>query len=370
MTEPWHIRVIPPDPEDAPWDIAGHSVIDTFSEAVEGASSASVIHASYVSPLMFDSHTHGRMGLGVQPVIQGLSELVSAYSARGMAGVQLSTVTASISDIQATLDEARDVKAQDSRLVGIHLEGPFLSAEKRGAHAEQLLLKGSLETVKKTVGGFVDIVTSMTLDPLSVDDGVIDWLVGQGVIVAVGHTNAGYDQALKAFESGASVLTHAFNAMRPISAREPGPVMAAIDHGAWIEVIADGHHVHSSLVKWLFEAAPEKLLLVSDSMPAAGLADGEYHLGDLAVSVSNGVARTKDGKLAGSTLSLDQAVAHAVRCGVAPDVALAAATTNPARAYAQSVPVLAQGEAANLVVWSDQMQVTHVMRDGEVTAWS
>jgi N-acetylglucosamine-6-phosphate deacetylase len=180
---------------------------------------------------------------------------------------------------------------------------------------------------------------------------------------------ATYDEAHIAFQAGASVLTHAFNAMRPLSSREPGPVVAALEAGAWIEVISDGHHLHPSVVKFLSDAAPERLLLVTDSMPAAGLGDGSYELGALAVSVVDGVARTGDGSLAGSTLSLEAAVRNTSSCGVPPGVALAAATTNPLVAYGQAAPALDEGGPANLLVWSDQMQITHLIRDGHVTAF-
>ena len=370
MTDSWHLRIEPPMNAGPGRELSGTHTIERVRQASVAAEGEGLIVGSFVSPLMCDTHTHGRLGHAVTDSLDTLRELVAVNRAGGLGRSQLSTVTLSIPDIHATLAAARELMSSEESVIGFHLEGPFLSPEKRGAHSHELLLRGSLETVQELVSDYLDVVSAITLDPLAVESGVIEWLVDQGVVVAVGHTTATFDEALAAFTAGASVLTHAFNAMRPISSREPGPVMAALEAGVWIEVIADGHHVHPSLVKFLGDSAPERLLLVTDSMPAAGLGDGSYELGSLSVSVVDGVARTTEGSLAGSTLSLDAAVAHSVRAGVSPEVALAAATTNPLKAYGQSVPTISEGQPANLLVWSEDLRITHMIRDGQLTAWA
>ena len=370
MTDRWHLRISPPMNSGPTRELWGTTTIDGVGKSSSQHDTDGVISGAFVSPLMCDTHTHGRMGHAVTDSLDTLRELISVTSAGGVGRSQLSTVTLSIPEIHATLRAARELMSSEKSVIGVHLEGPFLSPEKRGAHSEDLLLSGSLATVQEVVSDYLDVVSAITLDPLAVEKGVIEWLVDHGVTVAVGHTTATFEDALSAFHAGASVLTHAFNAMRPISSREPGPVVAALEAGAWIEVIADGHHVHPSVVKFLGEAAPERLLLVTDSMPAAGLGDGSYELGALSVSVVDGVARTSEGSLAGSTLSLDAAVAHSVSAGVSPEVALAAATTNPLKAYGQVVPLIAEGEPAHLLVWSEDLRITHMIRDGQLSTWA
>lgn len=368
MTDRWHLRISSPMNSGPVRELWGTTAIDGVGENTDEPFAKDIITGAFVSPLMCDTHTHGRMGHAVGHSADELRKLVKLTQDHGVGRSQLSTVTLSIPNIHATLDAARELMSADDSVIGIHLEGPFLSAEKRGAHSQDLLLEGTLDTVQEIVADYLDVVSAITIDPLSLQTGVIEWLVEQGVTVAVGHTMATYDEARAAFQSGASVLTHAFNAMRPLSSREPGPVFAALEAGAWIEVISDGHHLHPSVVKFLSDAAPDRLLLVTDSMPAAGLGDGSYELGALPVSVVDGVARTSDGSLAGSTLSLDAAVRHTVSCGVSPEVALAAATSNPLLAYGQPVPELVEGGPADLLVWSDQMRITHMIRGGHVTA--
>lgn len=320
-----------------------------------------------LSASLCETHTHGALGFAVSSDEAGLTQLLSALRNRGVGAVQLSTVTLGQDDLHTTVSAARQVRDRDGLLVGIHLEGPFLSPDKRGAHTESLLRIGTIDTVQALVAPHTDIVTAITVDPVQTSPEAIDWLLEAGITVAVGHTMATYEQTLAAFAQGASVLTHAFNAMGPISARDPGPVMAAIDSGAWIEVIADGHHVHPSLIRWLFREASSRVILVSDSMPAAGLADGAYHLGDLEVTVIDAVARTTGGSLAGSTLSLHQAVSAVVGWGVPLVDALQAATDNPRTAYGLPLAKIATGEPADVVLWSTEGDMQGVLTKGMFT---
>lgn len=367
MTKRWHLRITGPSHSAAAQEIWGAATIEGVGQS-PGSGATEVISGAFVSSLMCDTHTHGRMGHAITESVETLRELVKVTAAGGVGRSHLSTVTMPAAKIHAVLRAARELMSSEGSVIGVHLEGPFLSEDKRGAHSQNLLLKGTLHTVRELVGDYLDAVSAITLDPLSVEEGVIGWLVEQGVTVALGHTMASFEETRQAFLEGASVLTHAFNAMQGTSSREPGPVIAALEANAWIEVISDGHHVHPSLVKFLGDMAPERLLLVTDSMPAAGLGDGSFQLGEIAVTVGGGVARTIGGSLAGSTLTLGAAVAHSVSAGVQPEVALAAATTNPLLAYGQQVPAIAEGAPANLLVWSDQMQLTHMIREGHLTS--
>lgn len=363
VNEKWKIQSSTNGAEEATW-FWGASEIEGTGSAPEATAIELAPPGGAISPLMFDTHTHGCLGRGVVADTDQMATLVDSVVAMGVGRVQLSTVSLPLDALHAILDTARQVGQTRSELVGIHLEGPFLSAEKKGAHSVEFLRHGSMEAVRTLVGDYLDVVSSITVDPLSVDEGVIAWLVDSGVTVAIGHTPATYQQATHAFDEGASVLTHAFNAMPPISSREPGPVLAALDSGAAIEIIADGHHVHPATIAMLFEIAPDQMVLVTDSMPAAGLGDGHYDLEGFEVSVDEGVARTRSGAIAGSTVTLAQSVANVVSWGVDSTTALAAAVTNPLVAYGQTVPRIEAGHPADFAVWSPSWELTHVVRGG------
>lgn len=365
MTDRWAIRARLLGTRETTWlwgDREIQGVADTPPDSAIRLTGGGVI-----SPTLCDTHTHGAMGLEVEANPDTLDRLLTLYATRGVGVVQLSTITLPPGDIREILSAVRRVQSAGAKLIGVHLEGPFLSPEKKGAHDPSLLLPGTLAAVQELIEPALDVVSSVTVDPVTTELDAIRWLVSQGVTVAIGHTPATYEQAAKAFEAGATVVTHAFNAMLPISSREPGPVLAALDQGAWIEVIADGHHVHPSLIRLLCDQAPDRVVLVSDSMSATGLDDGDYSLGSVKVVMADGIARTVDGSLAGSTLSLHETVAHLVRWGVGIDTALVAATSNPRQAYGTETPGLSVGSPADFLVWSDSGELTHIVRDGVIT---
>jgi N-acetylglucosamine-6-phosphate deacetylase len=196
-------------------------------------------------------------------------------------------------------------------------------------------------------------------------------LTGEGVIAAVGHTDATYAQTRAAIELGAPVGTHVFNAMRPVHHREPGPVTALLEQDQVIaEVVNDGRHVHPSVVSLMFSAAgAHRIALITDAIVAAGMGDGEYSLGSLTVQVRDGEARLTEGdSLAGSTLTMDNALRNAVRlAGVSLADAAVSASLTPARALglAELIGSLEAGKQADLVVLDEDLRVASVMRTGE-----
>jgi N-acetylglucosamine-6-phosphate deacetylase len=197
----------------------------------------------------------------------------------------------------------------------------------------------------------------------------IDTLVAAGVVVAVGHTEADADTARAAFDRGATLLTHAFNAMPGIHHRQPGPVVAALrDERVTLELILDGHHVHPDVARIALREAPGRVALVTDAMAAAGAADGDYALGELNVSVRDGLAvLSGTSTLAGSTLTQDAALRNAIHLvGMDPAAAVAALTAVPARVLGlgDRFGRLAPGYAADLVVLDPDWRVRGVWADG------
>ena len=254
-------------------------------------------------------------------------------------------------------------------VAGIHLEGPFLAHARCGAHDPDLLLEPDPKALRRLVEAGAGTVRMVTIAPELPDAlAAIGAMTTAGIIAAVGHTDATYAQTAAAFDAGASVLTHAGNAMRPFHHREPGPLLAAVDAKATIEVINDGVHLHDATVRSICRQAPGRTAFVTDAIAAAGLPDGPGLLGEVAVDVSDGVARVAGtDTLAGSTITMDRAVRRAVQdVGLRIDLVAHAAATAPAELLGLSglTGRIVAGLAADLVALDDDLAPFAVMRRG------
>ena len=262
---------------------------------------------------------------------------------------------------------------RSGELAGIHLEGPWLSHAHCGAHDPALLRSPDPAEVTRLLDAGDGTMRMVTLAPeLEFGLEAVELLRHRGVIAALGHSDATYAVAREALDAGASVATHLFNAMRPIHHREPGPVLALVeDPRAFVELIADGVHLHPAVLRWAATSAPGRFLLVTDAMGAAGAADGDYVLGPAAVQVRDGVARlASNGAIAGSTLTMDHAVRYAVQtAGLPLDEVVEAATATPARLLGLAdVGAIEPGRRADLVHLDEDLEVEAVMRAGRLAA--
>ena len=325
-----------------------------------------------VLPGFIDLHMHG--GGGAQINTDDPDEIrqaVAFHRRHGTTRTLVSLVTDRLDRMVTTVSLlARMIRAGEPGIVGIHLEGPFLNPAKRGSHHSEYLLTPDVTALRKLLAAGDGLVRVVTLAPeLPGGMDLLRHLVGAGVIAAVGHTDATYGQARDAFAGGARLATHLFNAMRPFHHRDPGPAGAALaDDGVTCELINDGVHVHDEAVRMAMAAAgAQRIAFVTDATPAAGMTSGRYHLGPVPVIAEAGSVRLTDGTLAGSTLTMDATVRHAVRDIGLPivDVALAAATT-PAHllGIADRTGSLAAGKAADLVVLDHDLHVRAVLTDG------
>ena len=292
------------------------------------------------------------------------------HRAHGTTRAVISLITAPLDDLVARTAMVADLAAADATILGSHLEGPFLATSHKGAHDPALLRDPDPSAVDALMDAGRGTVRQVTMAPeLPGGADAMRRILAAGAAVAVGHTNADLDTARRAFDAGATILTHAFNAMNGIHHRAPGPVIAALDdERVTLELIADGTHVHPSVLRLAIEAAPGRIALITDAMAAAGAGDGPYRLGDLEVVVSGGVARLAvGGSIAGSTLTQDAAVRRVVReCGMPLPAAIAAATVVPARAVGRpDLGRLTPGSAADAVLLSDLLEVQSVWVDGE-----
>nr|BFF08856.1 N-acetylglucosamine-6-phosphate deacetylase [Microbacterium flavescens] len=269
-------------------------------------------------PGFVDIHGHGGAGASYDDGPDAIRTARTLHLAHGTTRAVVSLVTASLDDLVARVAMVADLAAADPGILGSHLEGPFLDPGHKGAHTEALLRAPDAASVDRLLEAGRGTIRQVTLAPeLPGADEAIGRFVDAGVAVAVGHTNADADAARRAFDAGATILTHAFNAMPGIHHRAPGPVVAAMRDGRVIlELVADGAHVDLDLIAVTFAAAGDRVALVTDAMAAAGSADGRYELGGLAVTVDDGVARLDEGgAIAGSTLTQDEALRRVVAAG-------------------------------------------------------
>jgi N-acetylglucosamine-6-phosphate deacetylase len=242
-----------------------------------------------------------------------------------------------------------------AQILGAHLEGPFLNVKKRGAHPEAYIQPLTLSRVKQVLGDYTPWVKVMTLAPeLDLSGQALEYLRSQNIIVSLGHSLATAAEAQRAFAQGATMVTHAFNAMPPLHHREPGLLGAAVvTSGVYCGFIADGQHVDPLMLQWLIRASnPGELFLVSDALAPLGLPDGIYPWDSRHIEVKQGTARLEDGTLSGTTLPLLVGVQNLVRWGVCSvEMAIAMATETPRKAL--GLPGIGPGQSAqHLLRWS------------------
>ena len=325
----------------------------------------------WLLPGFLDLHGHGAGGHSYDDGPDDLLAAVATHRAHGTTRSVISLVANPVDDLVNDLGMVADAAAADPLILGSHLEGPFLAAGNRGAHNPTHLIEPFPYELERLIGAARGTLRQLTIAPeLPGAMEAIDVLVESRVAVAVGHTMADEKLAHEAFDRGARILTHAFNAMPGIHHRSPGPIVAAFDDERVIlELILDGKHVHPSVAHLAFTAAPGRIALITDSMAAAGSSDGDYTLGDLNVSVRNGLAMLRGTTtIAGSTLTQDRALRIAMRdAHIAPTAAVEALTLTPARALAleQRHGLLAPGFVADAVLLDHEWHVTGVWADGK-----
>ena len=323
----------------------------------------------WVVPGFIDLHMHGGGGhatLSAEP-----AEIVAAaafHRSHGTTRALASIVSAPLDEMLAALDAVRHAVPA---VIGSHVEGPFLSPARAGAHDPRHLLPpdpATFERMLEAAAGTLRVITLAPELPGSMD--LVRRAVAAGVVVAVGHSDADHAQASAAFDAGATLVTHLFNAMRPWHHRQPGLVGAALSRdGVVCELINDGIHLHDSTAKLAFRAAgPGRIALVTDAIAATGARDGQFQLGTASVKVSEGAARLADGlTLAGSTLTMDVAFRRAVReLGLPIEEAVRATSTTPARVLgiADRVGSLAAGREADLLVLGEDLALEASMAGG------
>lgn len=321
-----------------PESIVENSGIDIIKEVTDEI----VIDASnlYVLPGFIDIHSHGAVGHDFSDGdLDGLKEILSYQYAHGVTSYCPTTMTLPKEKLLEIFRQFGDwVESEEllkmSRIVGLNMEGPFLDSAKKGAHKEEDILTPDVDFFQKCNEVCGNRICLVTVAPNTA--GALDFIrevkKDGAVTVSLGHTDADYDTTKEAFNAGASHVTHLFNAMTPMNHRNPGLIGAAAENESCMaELICDGVHVHESMVRAAFKLFPGRIVLISDSMRAAGLSDGNYDLGGQQVNVRGNLATLADGTIAGSVTNLFDCMKKAIEFGIPAEEAVAAATMNPAK---------------------------------------
>lgn len=345
-------------------------VADGRIEALgEGPAEGRDLGGAWILPGFIDLHVHGGGGHSAMTSREAIRESVAFHRAHGTTSTLVSLVTAPLERLAEAAGWIADL-AEEGLILGGHFEGPFLAHSRCGAQNPAALRAPDRKELRLLLDAGRGAIRQATIAPELVnangDTGLdlIRDLVADGVIAAIGHTDATYEQAQAGIEAGARLVTHVFNGMRGLHHREPGPLLAASEHpDVVLEAINDGVHLNDPVVRMLDRLAPGRLAFITDAIDATGIGDGEYLLGAMRVRVADGQARLADnGALAGSTLTMGDAVRRAVR-----DVGLPIET---ASRYASAVPArvlgltdrgtLTPGARADLVFLDEDLRVTEV----------
>ena len=287
-----------------------------------------------IQPIYVDLHCHGGAGFYFSdPNPRNIQSAIEFHKKHGTSQLLASLVTEKIADLEAQILRLLPFY-HSGAIAGIHLEGPYLARARCGAHNPNLLKSPTISEVQRLIEVGDGAIRMITIAPeLDHALDVISYLAKNNIIAAIGHSDGSYDDALKAVDAGAALVTHFSNGMSKLKDGEQTFATALLHKTSIpLEIIMDGHHVNREDVAVVHEVAGERMVFVTDAMAAAGQPDGDFRIGDLDVVVSEGVARLKsNGALAGSTLTMNQAVAHARRCGVNQEIIESAARLLPSK---------------------------------------
>ncbi|EPR10347.1 N-acetylglucosamine-6-phosphate deacetylase [Ruminiclostridium papyrosolvens] len=326
---------------------------------------------NYVSPGFIDMHIHGSGGYDIMDgTEESLATISSIVAKNGVTGILATTMTMNREKIYTALDNIKHFmgkEAQGAKILGVHLEGPFINRKYKGAQADEFIIEPDFSFIEK----YVDIIKVMTLAP-EMDENykfIKEVKEKTKIILSMGHSNAEYEQAVKAIENGVSHATHTFNAMSPLNHRNPGVVGAVLNSDIYCELIADKIHVHPAIFNILATIkGMDKVILITDSMRAGCLHDGISELGGQKVIIKNNTARLEDGTLAGSTLRLNHAIKNFMDYtgnGICQVVKLA--SLNPAKELGieKDRGSLEVGKYSDIVILDEEFNILKTIVEGK-----
>ncbi|MFS0838786.1 N-acetylglucosamine-6-phosphate deacetylase [Paenibacillus sp. 1P03SA] len=324
-------------------------------------------------PGMIDVHIHGANGFDMMDGSEtSIQEVSRACAATGCTSFLVTSVSSTIEALIAMIRSVKRVAGHEAgaKIAGLHLEGPYLNPKRKGMQNERFLRHPDLTEMKEIFDEADGLIKMVTIAPeLPGGMELVSFLKERGVIIAVAHSDATYEEAKQAFEAGASHVTHCFNGMRPIHHRDPGLVVAAFEQEhVSLQAIVDGIHLHPAIVRMMHRLkGPDGMVLITDALQAMGLGDGKYMFGGHPVTVSEGVARLEDGTLASSTVTMNEALRLTVETGISLTDAVKMASSSPARLLGLAAKgKISAGFDADLVLLDEQFQVQWTMIKGSV----
>lgn len=311
-----------------------------------------------VIPGLIDVHTHGCIGMDTMDA--DFEPMCRFYAEHGTTSFLPTTMTMDYDSLKRVTQAKTNFDG--ANILGFHFEGPYISVKRKGAQNEKYIKDPSVEDFKQ-----FNNVKMITVAPEK--SGSMDFIkaVTPECVVAIGHTDCDYETALKAIENGANCLTHTYNAMPPLSHRDPGPIGAAFEKHVYAQIICDGFHVSKPVVLATYKMfGADRMTLISDSIRSAGLPDGVYDSGGLEVYLKNGEARLKDGTIAGSSATMLDCVKTAVSFGIPFDDAVKMASETPAKLIGVNKGVIAEGYDADMLIIDNDMNIKTVIIGGEI----
>jgi len=327
----------------------------------------------WLIPGMIDVHIHGANGFDMMDgTEESIQEVSRACARTGCTSFLATSVSSTMDDLLAMIRCVKRVIGREAgaKITGIHLEGPYLNPIRKGMQNEKYLRHPNMEEIKEIfqeAGSLIKMVTIAPELPGGLE--LISYLKEQGVVIAVAHSDATYEEAKQAFSAGASHVTHCFNGMRPIHHREPGLIVAAFEEQhVSLQAIVDQVHLHPAIIRLMHRIkGADGMVLITDALQAMGMGDGNYLFGGHHVTVSEGIARLADGTLASSTVTMNEALRLTVDTGIALTDAVQMASATPARILGLGHKgKIAPGYDADLVLLDEQYQVQWTMIEGRI----
>ncbi|WP_114474343.1 N-acetylglucosamine-6-phosphate deacetylase [Halanaerobium sp. DL-01] len=329
-----------------------------------------------IIPGLIDLHIHGAAGYDVMDGdYDSLKEISNYLCENGVTSFLATTLTAPLEKIEnavKTVELAKKNGLEGAKILGVYLEGPYLTEEHKGAHPVEFMREIKIEEIDKLLKKYGELIKVIALAPEKENAlAAVEYLKEKGIKTAIAHTDASYEETKAAIEKGAVISTHTFNGMRGMHHREAGTAGAVMDSDKiFAELIADKIHVSPAVIRILYKLkGKEKLYLVSDCMRAGGLEDGQYKLGELSVKVEEGITRTESGSLAGSTLKMKDAVLN-IKDAAEIDLfeAVKFATLVPAKAIGlqNNIGSISEGKNADLTVIDDNLNIYLTVVDGQI----